>query len=106
MWFNLPILLSGSLLQGPGSRLHLVFDLVFPGLDFLVLSPSLPFFGCSLVSLVGLLPSFCSLLWAGAAGGCLLQLVSLFAWSLFLVSACPVLLGAVEAHQAHHATCR
>ena len=78
MWFNLPILLSGSLLlQGPGSRLHLVFDLVFPGLDFLVLSPSLPFFGCSLVSLVGLLPSSCSLLWAGAAGGCLLQLVSL-----------------------------
>ena len=32
-----------------------VFDLVFPGLDFLVLYPSLPFFGCSLVSLVGAL---------------------------------------------------
>ena len=97
MWFNLPILLSGSLLlPGLGSRLHLVFDLVFPGLDFLVLFPSLPFFGCSLVSLslwLVLLPSSCSLLWAGAAGGCLLQLVSLFAWSLFLVSACPVLLG-------------
>ena len=56
MWFNLPILLSGSLLlPGLGSRLHLVFDLVFPGLDFLVLYPSLPFFGCSLVSLVGAL---------------------------------------------------
>ena len=37
------------------SRFDLVFDLVFPGLDFLVLSPSLPFFGCSLVSLVGAL---------------------------------------------------
>ena len=34
---------------------NLVFDLVFPGLDFLVVSPSLPFFGCSLVSLVGAL---------------------------------------------------
>ena len=78
------------------SRFDLVFDLVFPGLDFLVLV-LFPLPCPSLVALwylwLVLLPSSCSLLWAGAAGGCLLQLVSLFAWSLFLVSACPVLLG-------------
>ena len=76
------------------SRFDLVFDLVFPGLDFLVLSPSLPFFGCSLVSLVGAL----AFLLLSSLGRCCWWMfaavgLSLFAWSLFLVSACPVLLG-------------
>jgi hypothetical protein len=82
-----------------------MFDILFvimyeicSGLDFLVLSPSLPFLVALWYLWLVLLPSSRSLLWAGAAGGCLVQLVSLFALSLFLVSACPVLLGAVEAH--------
>ena len=80
-------------MPGLGSRFDLVFDLVFPGLDFLVLSPFLPFFGYSLISLVGVLGFllFSSLgrccWWMFAAVG-----FSLFL-SLFLVSAFVVLLG-------------
>jgi len=108
------VLLSGSLLlPGLGSRLHLVLISFLISFFQAYISWSFPLPCPSLVALwyfwLVLLPSSCFLLWAGAAGGCLLQLVSLFAWSLFLVSACPALLvlGAVdEAHQAHHVTCR